>query len=92
MHEVDGELIGADRALNLPAISVTGRQMIEAVVSVHDRQIGPITHPIDPTISKVFAGWAKRSRFDRAIELGLVVDVSLDSIVQTYMRDYAPTV
>jgi nucleoside-diphosphate-sugar epimerase len=92
VHEVDGELIGADRALNLPAISVTGRQMIEAVVSVHDREIGPIAHRIDPTISKVFAGWAKQSRFDRAIELGLVVDASLDSIVQTYIRDYAPTV
>ena len=92
MHEVDGDRIGADRAVNLPAISLTGRQMIQAVVSsVHDREIGSITHRIDPTISRMFAGWAQRSRFDRATELGLIVDDSLESIIQTYIRDYAPT-
>jgi nucleoside-diphosphate-sugar epimerase len=92
MHEVDGQRIGTDRAVNFPAISVTARQMIEAVSStVDDRQIGTITHQIDPSISKVFAVWAQRSRFDRATRLGLIVDESLPSIIQTYLRDYAPT-
>jgi nucleoside-diphosphate-sugar epimerase len=92
MHEVDGHRIGADRAVNLPAVSFTGRQMIEAMISsVHDRKIGTITHRLDPSIAKMFAGWAKRSRFDRATELGLIVDDSLESIVQTYIHDDAPT-
>jgi hypothetical protein len=92
MHEVDGDRIGADRAVNLPAIFLTGRQMIEALTSaVHDREIGSITHRIDPSISRFFAGWAKQSRFDRATELGLIVDHSVESIIKTYIRDYAPT-
>jgi nucleoside-diphosphate-sugar epimerase len=91
VHEVDGDRIGADRAINLPAISFTGRQMIQAVrSSVRDREIGSITHRIDPSIAKVFAGWAQRSRFDRATELGLIADDSLESIIQTYIRDYPP--
>jgi nucleoside-diphosphate-sugar epimerase len=92
MHEVDGALIGADRAVNLPAVCFTARQMIEAVSStVNDRELGQISHRIDPSISKLFAGWAQRSRFDRATELGLEVDESLQSVIQTYIRDYAPT-
>jgi nucleoside-diphosphate-sugar epimerase len=91
LHEVDGARIGKDRAVNLPALAVTARQMTDALRStVDDRELGPITHRIDPTIAGIFAGWAQRSRFDRAHRLGLAVDGSLESIIETYLRDYAP--
>ena len=93
LHEIDGDRIGADRAVNLPSLSATARQMTDALIAtVGDRELGQITHRPDPAISTVFAGWARWSRFERATELGLAVDESLESIIRTYLRDYAPTV
>jgi hypothetical protein len=66
--------------------------MIDALRSaVDDRPLGPVTHRIDPAIAGIFAGWARRSRYDRADDLGLAVDDSLETIIRTYLRDYAPT-
>ena len=59
LHEVGADRLGADRAINFPAIAVTARQMISAVrTTVTDRELGPITHELDPAVSTIFSGWA----------------------------------
>lgn len=89
LHEVGADRLGADRAINFPAIAVTARQMISAVrTTVTDRELGPITHELDPAVSTIFSGWAKQSVFEPALRLGLAVDDSLESIIRTYLRDY----
>jgi D-erythronate 2-dehydrogenase len=90
LHEVGADRLGADRAINLPAIAVTARQMISAVrATVTDRKLGPITNEHDRAVAMIFSGWAQRSEFEQALRLGLAVDDSVESIIQTYLRDYA---
>jgi nucleoside-diphosphate-sugar epimerase len=90
LHEADTSQLGADRAINFPAIAVTARQMIDALrATITDRTLGPITNQLDRKISTIFTGWAQRSEFEQALRLGLAVDNSLESIIHTYLRDYA---
>jgi len=89
LHEADGDDIGADRSVNFPALSVTPRQMVEALRAVTPgRRLGPVTHRPDPSIERIFAGWAKHSSFDRAIRLGLRADEAIETIVLQYIDDF----
>jgi D-erythronate 2-dehydrogenase len=89
LHEVDGDRIGADRGLNLPAVPVTARQMIEALhAAAPGRLLGPIVHRPDPFVQRIFAGWAQRTGFDRATRLGLLADERLEPVIQAYVDDF----
>jgi nucleoside-diphosphate-sugar epimerase len=88
VHEVAGEALGADRALNLPAIDVTAEEMITALRRATDRPLGPIHIRPDPTIVGFFRGWAKHSSFERATALGLARDSDVETIIRTYIEDF----
>jgi D-erythronate 2-dehydrogenase len=88
LHEVDGALLGSDRALNLPALDPTPEEMSAALSRASDRPLGTISYEIDPAISAFFRGWAQHSSFGRAEALGLALDVDLDSIITGYIEDF----
>jgi nucleoside-diphosphate-sugar epimerase len=88
LHEVDGGDLGADRALNLPALDVTAAEMIEALRRSADRPLGPIEIRPDPFVMGIYRGWAQRSSFARATALGLARDTGLDSIIHAYIEDF----
>jgi nucleoside-diphosphate-sugar epimerase len=89
LHEVSGADIGPDRSVNLPALSVTAREMIDALrAAAPGRALGPIVHRPDPAIQRIFSGWARRSSFDRAAGLGLRADTGLEPIIQGYLDDF----
>jgi nucleoside-diphosphate-sugar epimerase len=88
LHEVGGEALGADRALNLPALDVTAREMAAALGRAADRPLGAIRFEIDPVIMSFFRGWAQHSSFDRAVTLGLDRDESVECIVTAYIEDF----
>ena len=88
LHEVGAEALGPDRALNLPALDVTAREMAVALQSVADRPLGAIRSEVDPIISSFFQGWAQHSSFGRATALGLAHDETVASIVTAYIEDF----
>lgn len=88
LHEVDGAALGADRALNLPALAVTAQEMIETLHSVSDRPLGPINVRPDPVIESMFRGWAQRSSFERATTIGLARDDNMEAIIRAYVADF----
>jgi nucleoside-diphosphate-sugar epimerase len=88
LHEVDGAALGPDRAVNLPALDATPRQMTAALRRVADRPLGEIRVEIDPVISAFFQGWARHSSFARAAALGLACDDSVESMVAAYIQDF----
>ncbi|MBO0870470.1 MAG: NAD-dependent epimerase/dehydratase family protein [Micromonosporaceae bacterium] len=89
LSEVDGQDIGVDRGVNLPALSVTAEQMVGALkAAAPGRALGPIVHRPDPSIERIFAGWAQHSSFDRATRLGLCTDTGLEAIIQQYIEDF----
>jgi D-erythronate 2-dehydrogenase len=87
-HEVDGPALGPDRALNLPALDVTPRQMAAALRRVAGRPLGEIRCQIDSQITAFFQGWARHSTFGRATALGLARDESVESMVAAYIQDF----
>jgi nucleoside-diphosphate-sugar epimerase len=88
LHEIDGALLGSDRAVNFPALDPTPREMSAALSRASDRPLGAIRYELDPEISSFFRGWAQHSSFDRAVALGLVRDNDLESIITGYIEDF----
>jgi nucleoside-diphosphate-sugar epimerase len=88
LHDADPGVLGHDRAVTLPSISVTAGEMVECVQRVGaGRPLGPIVVRPDPLIEAICGSWAKRASFDRALALGIPADESLDAIVQAYVED-----
>jgi nucleoside-diphosphate-sugar epimerase len=87
LHEADGAVMGPDRGFNLPAIVVTGEEMVAALERT-GRTLGPIEVRPDPLVERIFAGWAAETSFERASALGLVTDDTLDPIIAAYIEDF----
>lgn len=94
LHEVDGAALGDDRAVSLPSLTVTVRDMIDALRRVGGqraaagRKLGEIVFEPDPFIQRICDGWPKDAAYERATRLGLPRDTSLDAIVENYIEDY----
>ena len=87
LHEVGGEALGPDRALNLPR-STSRRGRWPRPSDVADRPLGAIRSEIDPIISSFFQGWAQHSSFGRATALGLADDETVRAVVTAYIQDF----
>ena len=84
-----GEKLGGDRAVSLPALTVTVAEMIEALHRVAgERPLGQITVEPDPFIEEIVKTWPLDTYYDRALALGLPRESSLDEIVAYYIADY----
>jgi nucleoside-diphosphate-sugar epimerase len=89
LYGADGLLLGDDRALNLPNISVSLGQMVESLRRVAaTRKLGKISIKIDPFVAPIVASWPTHVGAERAVALGLPQDSSLDAIVRAYIADY----
>lgn len=88
--EIDGECLGDDRALNLPSLSVTVGEMLDALRRVAgDRPLGHVAVEPDRAVDAIVRTWPEATRFDRALALGLPRDASLDDVVREYLADHA---
>lgn len=91
LHDIPGDDLGDDRALNFPGLSVTVAEMIAALERVAgDRALGQITVKPDPAIEAIVETWPLETRFERASALGLPLDGSLDDIIRAYIEDFLP--
>jgi D-erythronate 2-dehydrogenase len=88
LHDADGDLLGVDRALNLPSLTVTASDIVAELRTVRDRALGPIRFRPDPFVTRIYEGWAAQLSFDRATALGLVRDDGLQTIVRAYLEDF----
>jgi len=89
LHEADGDALGDDRGVSLPALTVTVDDMMAALRRVAgNRHLGEITIEPDPFIEAICQTWPHDTNFDRALRLGLPLDDSLDDIVKSYIEDY----
>jgi nucleoside-diphosphate-sugar epimerase len=82
----DGDSLGIDRVVNLPALEVTVADMLAALEAT-GRATGRVTVAPDPAIEAVIATWPGRWRADRAATLGLPRDSSLEDVIEQYLAD-----
>ncbi|MEL7082124.1 MAG: D-erythronate dehydrogenase [Pseudomonadota bacterium] len=85
------EQLQGRRALNLPGLSCTVAEQIEALRSVAGQEaVDRIDHKPDPDIIKIVSGWPRDFAPDRARALGFEAEKTFAEIIQTYIDDDLP--
>lgn len=85
---LDLEKVGHRRVLNMPGLSATVGEQIEALRRVAgDKAVALINHQPDPLIQEIVAGWPQNFDARRATELGFVADNSFDEIIRIHIED-----
>jgi nucleoside-diphosphate-sugar epimerase len=89
-HELPAQRWGARRALNLPGLTVTVAQMLEALRAVGgDAAVARVKMEPDERIAAIVRTWPARFVTTRADALGFTCDSDVVSIVRAYAREYA---
>lgn len=79
---------GSPLAINMPALTVTPREMAAAMDRVAGLPAsGLIDWAVDPAVVGVVATWPPRFRTDRADALGLTAEPDFDTIVRSYLAE-----
>ncbi len=85
------DLVGPRRNLNMPGVSATVGEEIEALRRVAgERAVSLIRYEPDPAIARIVGGWAQNFDARRARELGFVGDNSFDDIIRRHITDELP--
>jgi len=88
---LDTELLQGRRALNLPGISCTIAEQIEALRSIAGQDVIDLIKPQhDAAIAKIVDGWPRNFNPKRAISLGFKADADFESIIRVYLEDDLP--
>lgn len=86
--ELDSALLGHQRVLNLPGISVSVDEMIAALREVAgDETARRIVWEPDARVEKIVGSWPGRWDFSRAERLGLTGDGSFADVIRGYIAD-----
>ncbi len=85
---LDTDLLMGRRALNLPGVSCTVAEQIEALRRAAGQQAVDLIKPQpDPTIMRIVEGWPRDFAPERAIALGFRAEQSFDDIIKVYLED-----
>ncbi|WP_298915432.1 D-erythronate dehydrogenase [uncultured Roseobacter sp.] len=88
---LDTDLLEGRRALNLPGLSCTVAEQIEALRAAAGQKAVDLIKPQpDPDIIKIVEGWPRNFDPTRAIKLGFRAESSFGEIVQTYIAEDLP--
>ena len=86
--EIDTSKLNDRITLNMPGLSVTVQEQIDALERVAGSDVVKlIKHQPDPTIQKIVSGWARNFDTKRSIELGFKAERNFDEIIKTYIED-----
>jgi nucleoside-diphosphate-sugar epimerase len=89
-HELPAAAWEVRRAVNLPGLTATVREMIEALRTVAgDAAVARIRMQADPAVRALVDTWPTRFRTDHALALGFRGDGDFESIVRAYAAQYA---
>ncbi|WP_116652937.1 D-erythronate dehydrogenase [Pelagibacterium sediminicola] len=86
--QLDTALLGARRNLNMPGLSATVGEQIEALRRVAgEKAVGLIRREPDAMIVEMVDGWAKDFDASRALSLGFSAESSFDEIIGIHIED-----
>lgn len=86
--ELDTTVLGSRRTLNMPGVSFTVGEEIDALRRFGgEKAVSLIQRKPDPKIQAMISGWAHGFNPAMAIELGFRGDASLDEMIQVYIED-----
>ena len=86
--ELPAKAWGTQRWLNLPGITASVAQMIEALKKVAGAQAAArVTYKPDARIQAIVRTWPVNFRTPRALEMGFKADADVESIIRAYVAD-----
>lgn len=92
LHDLPSASLGHTRAMNLPSLTVSIDEMIDAVGRADaGRPTGRIEVAPDPGLQAVVDGWPSAFVSERASALGIRADADIDEVVRAFLADLAPT-
>ena len=84
--EIDGDELGDGRALNLPGLLTTPRELLAALHALVDpATLAPVTVEPDAATEAIVRTWTTDWRSSRADALGLPRDEDTGAIVRAYL-------
>lgn len=87
-HDIDGAAFGASRALSLPGLATTVREMVAALERVAGSEVaGRIRWEQDPAVIRIVNSWPGNFETTRGDAMGFKRDADFDSIVRAYIED-----
>ena len=86
--EMDTAKLGWRRSLNVPGLSATVGEEIEALRRVAGDKVANLIKDVpDPAIIKIVDGWARNFDTKRALSLGFKAESSMDEIIKIHIDD-----
>jgi hypothetical protein len=86
-HDIDSQTLGIRRALNVPGISVTAKEMVAALERVAGRDVASyVKWERDARIDRMMNGWPGALDDSRARALGFPADENFDAMIRQYME------
>lgn len=90
--DVDGDTLGDWRVLNIPGISVTVAEMLDALDEVGGPEARAlVTQADDPRIMAIVCSWPGDFDVERTVGLGFIRDATFTDAVRQYRDEFAPT-
>ncbi|MBI1776163.1 MAG: SDR family oxidoreductase [Proteobacteria bacterium] len=87
-HDLPGSAWGPWRSTNLPAITVSIGEMVDALGRVAGADpVGRIDWRPDPMIQKMVATWPGKFGWEKAKRLGMQPDADMDSIIRAFIEE-----
>ena len=85
---IDEKLLGDDRVINLPGLTVSVREMIHTLEQIAGPEVTKlITYEPDAFLERIVLTWPPYFDPQRAKNLGFVSDSSVEEIIQAYIAE-----
>jgi nucleoside-diphosphate-sugar epimerase len=87
-YELPSAAWGAKRVVNLPGITATVREMLEALERVAGPKVAQrVAFKPDARIQAIVRTWPVRFRTPRALQMGFRPDSDIESVIRDYIAD-----
>jgi nucleoside-diphosphate-sugar epimerase len=87
-HNLASSVLGWNRVVNLPGISVTVAEMVAALERVAGKEVAArVRFEIDPRIKRLVDTWPGRLAASRARQLGFPADDNFDVVIRQHIAD-----
>jgi nucleoside-diphosphate-sugar epimerase len=89
-HETSAAAWGYQRAVSLPGLTVSVREMLDALCRVGgEAAVQRVRFQTDERIARIVRGWPTRFNATRGLSLGFTGDGDIETIVRAYAEEHA---
>jgi len=87
-HDLDSSAWGVNRVVNLPGITVTVKEGVEALRRIAgDAAASRVQFKPEARIQAIVKGWPARFRTPRALSMGFAADPDIATVIRAYVED-----